>query len=83
MSLMKRLKLVKKRASLSTYYSLWGSLVYLGEVARSSSHILRSGGFGQYALNIVLSIHHHNFLINKLCKQSDHSELFSNWIGDN
>ena len=30
MSPMKRLKLVKKRASLSTYFSLWGSLVYLG-----------------------------------------------------
>ena len=66
MSLMKRLKLVKKRASLSTYYSLWGSLVYLGEVSRSSSHILRSGGFGQYALNIVLSIQHTNLWQSKL-----------------
>ena len=66
MSLMKRLKLVKKRASLSTYYSLWGSLVYLGEAARSSSHILRSRGLGQYALNIVLSIQHPNLWQGKL-----------------
>ena len=66
MSPMKRLKLVKKRASLSTYYSLWGSLVYLGEVARSSSHILRSRGLGQYALNIVLSIQHPNLWQRKL-----------------